>query len=49
PWGVGPHRAWTAAVEEGLVEPVAYHVDGRLVETVAEPGDRAWATGRFTP
>ncbi|MEU7531008.1 class I SAM-dependent methyltransferase [Saccharothrix sp. NPDC042600] len=48
PWGVGPHRAWTAAVEEGLVEPVELHVDGRRVEVVAEPGDRAWATGRFT-
>lgn len=49
PWGVGPHHAWHDAAEEGLVEPLEYMVDGRLVDAIAEPGDRAWGTSRFRP
>lgn len=47
PWGVGPHRAWQEALESGLIEPVESVVDGRVVEVIEEPGDRAWVTGRF--
>lgn len=47
PWGVGPHQAWQQAVADGLVEPIESLVDGRVVEEIAEPGERAWATGRF--
>jgi predicted O-methyltransferase YrrM len=47
PWGVGPHQAWQEAVESGLVEPMESIVDGRVVEVIEEPGDRAWVAGRF--
>ena len=47
PWGVGPSQAWQEAVNNGLIEPVESYVDGKPVETIAEPGDRAWAMGRF--
>ncbi|GAA1960363.1 class I SAM-dependent methyltransferase [Amycolatopsis minnesotensis] len=48
PWGVGPHEAWYEAVKRGLVEPIEYVSDGVVVDEIAEPADRAWATGRFT-
>jgi predicted O-methyltransferase YrrM len=48
PWGVGPHQAWREAVDAGLIQPVESVVDGRVVEEIHEPGDRAWVTGRFS-
>jgi predicted O-methyltransferase YrrM len=47
-WGEGPYRAWQEAVAGGLIEPIESVVDGRVVDLIEEPGDRAWATGRFT-
>jgi predicted O-methyltransferase YrrM len=47
PWGVGPYQAWQEAVASGLIEVVESVVDGRVVDVIEEPGDRAWATGRF--
>jgi predicted O-methyltransferase YrrM len=47
PWGAGPHQAWQEAIAGRLVEPVELIVDGRVVEVIEEPGDRAWATGRI--
>lgn len=47
PWGVGPHQAWHEALDSGLIEPIESVVDGRVVEVIEEPGDRAWVTGRF--
>jgi predicted O-methyltransferase YrrM len=47
PWGVGPHQAWQQAVDSGLVEPLESIVDGRVVDVIEEPGDRAWVTGRI--
>ena len=48
PWGVGPAQAWQEAIDNGLVELVESVVDGRVVDVIREPGDRAWAAGRFT-
>lgn len=48
PWGVGPHEAWHQAVKRGLIEPIEYLVEGVVVDEIKEPGDRAWAAGRFT-
>ena len=48
PWGEGPYRAWQEALDSGLVEAVESVVDGQAVDVIEEPGDRAWATGRFT-
>jgi predicted O-methyltransferase YrrM len=47
PWGEGPYRAWREAVADGLIEPIESVVDGRVVDVIEEPGDRAWATGRW--
>ncbi|WP_165436108.1 class I SAM-dependent methyltransferase [Amycolatopsis suaedae] len=49
PWGTGPYQAWQEAVARGYVEPVERFVDGRPVEVIEPPGDRAWATGRYVP
>lgn len=46
PWGLGPHQAWREATEGGLVEVIESVVDGRVVDVIEEPGDRAWATAR---
>ena len=46
-WGAGPTRAWHEAVESGLVESLEYVVDGRIVDHIEGPADRAWAVGRF--
>lgn len=48
PWGAGPAQAWYEAIESGLIEPLESFVDGKIVDTIAEPGDRAWAAGRVT-
>jgi predicted O-methyltransferase YrrM len=47
PWGAGPYQAWREAVANGLIDPVESLVDGHVVDVIEEPGDRAWATGRF--
>ncbi|MFI6096480.1 O-methyltransferase [Lentzea sp. NPDC051213] len=47
PWGIGPTQAWEEAVGDGLIDPIESFVDGQPVEFIAEPGDRAWALGRF--
>ena len=48
PWGVGPSQAWEEAIGNGLIEPVESFVDGKIVDTITEPGDRAWAAARVT-
>lgn len=45
-WGQGPFAAWKEAVASGLLEPVELRLDGRLVDEITAPGDRAWAIGR---
>lgn len=45
-WGAGPSQAWYEAIENGFIEPLESFVDGKIVDTIAEPGDRAWAAGR---
>ncbi|MCG8918757.1 class I SAM-dependent methyltransferase [Actinokineospora sp. PR83] len=47
PWGVGPTRAWTEAAGTGLLVVDESYVDGRRVERIEAPGDRAWSAGRF--
>ena len=45
-WGAGPARAWQEAIGEGLIDPLEAFVDGKIVDAIAEPGDRAWAAAR---
>jgi predicted O-methyltransferase YrrM len=47
-WGAGPSQAWQEAIDDGLIDPLESFVDGKIVDTVAEPGDRAWAAARTT-
>ena len=48
PWGAGPAQAWYEAIDEGLITPLESFVDGKIVDKITEPGDRAWAAGRVT-
>lgn len=46
-WGKGPARAWSEAISDGVIEQLEVFNDGRPVETIAPPGRRVWALGRF--
>ncbi|MEU1476212.1 O-methyltransferase [Streptomyces sp. NPDC001668] len=46
PWGVGPTRAWTEAVEAGDIKPEEIYLDGVLADRIEGPADRVWAQGR---
>ncbi|WP_051450515.1 class I SAM-dependent methyltransferase [Actinospica robiniae] len=46
-WGAGPTRAWQEAVDSERIEALEYVVDGRIVDRIEGPADRAWAVGRF--
>jgi predicted O-methyltransferase YrrM len=48
PWGAGPSLAWQEAIDDGLIDPLESFVDGKIVDVIVEPGDRAWAAGRTT-
>ena len=47
-WGAGPSQAWQEAIDDGLIDPLESFVDGKIVDTIVEPGDRAWAAARKT-
>ncbi|HEX4221897.1 MAG TPA: class I SAM-dependent methyltransferase [Pseudonocardiaceae bacterium] len=46
PWGAGPSLAWQEAIDDGLIEPLESFADGKIVDTIVEPADRAWAAAR---
>jgi predicted O-methyltransferase YrrM len=47
-WGAGPSQAWQEAIDDGLIDPLESFIDGKIVDTIVEPGDRAWAAARKT-
>lgn len=50
PWlwyGKGPTSAWQQAVADGTVTHTSYFQDGRPVDIVSPPANRAWAEGRY--
>ncbi|MCP9625242.1 class I SAM-dependent methyltransferase [Nocardia otitidiscaviarum] len=47
PWGEGPTLAWQEAIQAGFVDQVELVKDGTPVATIAPPGDRCWAVGRY--
>lgn len=50
PWlwfGEGPTAAWEEAVETGLIVHRSYYQDGKPVDVVTPPADRAWAEGHY--
>ncbi|WP_161976528.1 class I SAM-dependent methyltransferase [Mycolicibacterium sp. CH28] len=48
-WGIGPMRAWTEAIESGLVRQEEMFKDGQRVSVMEPPGKRSWALGRYIP
>lgn len=47
-WGIGPHRAWTEAIEAGFVRQTEVFKDGVKVDAIEPPGKRVWAVGNYT-
>lgn len=47
PWGVGPTRAWSEALDAGDVKQEEIYRDGVLADRVEGPADRVWVQGRF--
>lgn len=48
PWGIGPTRAWTEALDEGLVIQDELVKDGEIVKTIEPPGQRIYVRGRYS-
>jgi hypothetical protein len=46
-WGAGPTRAWTEAIQEGIVRQEQLFKDGEPVDVIEPPGKRIWAVGRY--
>lgn len=46
-WGVGSTKAWSEAIEEGLIIQEELYKDGKLVNKIEPPGERSWAFGRY--
>ena len=46
-WGEGPTRAWTEAIQQGLVRQDEIFQDGKAVSAPEPPGRRVWAMGRY--
>ena len=46
-WGKGPTRAWTEAIEGGLVRQTEIFQDGVKVNEAKAPGRRVWALGNY--
>lgn len=46
-WGEGPYRAWTEAIEWGVIEQDEIVKDGEVIDEIQPPGDRIYARGRY--
>jgi hypothetical protein len=46
-WGKGPTKAWTEAIQEGLIHQDELFKDGEPVDVMEPPGKRSWALGRY--
>ena len=46
-WGEGPTKAWTRAIDKGLVVQQELFKDGVPVDRIEPPGVRAWAVGKY--
>lgn len=45
--GRGPYRAWTEAIEWGVIEQDEIVKDGEVIDEIQPPGDRIYARGRY--
>ena len=46
-WGEGPMRAWTEAINTGIVRQEEMYKDGKPVDVMEPPGKRSWALGYY--
>jgi len=46
-WGRGPTRAWTEAIQDGVIRQEQSFQDGKPVDVIEPPGKRSWALGRY--
>jgi len=46
-WGKGPTKAWTEALQEGIIIQKELFKDGKPVSRIAPPGERSWALGKY--
>jgi predicted O-methyltransferase YrrM len=46
-WGTGPTRAWTEAIQEGIIWQDELIKDGKPADVIAPPGKRSWALGHY--
>lgn len=46
-WGKGPTKAWTEAIQEGIIRQDELFKDGEPVDVMEPPGKRSWALGRY--
>lgn len=46
-WGTGPTRAWTEAIQEGIIRQDEVFKDGKPADVIEPPGKRCWASGRY--
>jgi len=46
-WGEGPTRAWTEAIEQGILRQEEIFQDGKPVPVPEPPGKRVWALCRY--
>lgn len=46
-WGKGPTKAWSEAIQNGLIQQDELFNDGRAVQSIAPPGKRVWALGHY--
>lgn len=47
-WGKGPTRAWSEAIDAGVVVEDELFKDGVRVDALEPPGARVWALGHYT-
>jgi predicted O-methyltransferase YrrM len=46
-YGMGPHRAWTEAKEDGFIQELEIRQDGEWVEEPTQAGTHVWAVGFY--
>ncbi|GAA1653849.1 class I SAM-dependent methyltransferase [Nocardia ninae] len=46
-WGEGPTRVWQEALQDRYVDQTLLIKDGEITATIAPPGKRCWAVGRY--
>ena len=46
-WGSGPTRAWTEAIQAGIIRQDELFKDGKPADMIGPPAKRIWAMGQY--